>query len=111
MGDDGRGWQSNARNKDREDVKKFLTYYKRTNSLCIDLYGPAFYKRKPFYDELAEFVYDILCPTDLLRADLEDVQLHPVKKHLLIKFKNKEARDEVAAKLSVKYQGTGLGNG
>ena len=31
----------------REDVKKFLTYYKRKNSICIDLYGPAFYKRKP----------------------------------------------------------------
>ena len=94
----GAGGQVNDRN--REDVKKFLTYYKRTNSICIDLYGPAFYKRKPYYDELAEFVYDILCPSDLLRAELEDVQLHPVKKHLLIKFRTQEARDTVAERLA-----------
>ena len=48
----------------REDVKKFLTFYKRTKSICIDLYGPPFYKRKPYYDELADFVYDILCPSE-----------------------------------------------
>ena len=98
-GNNGGGGQANVRSN-REDVKKFLTYYKRTNSICIDLYGPAFYKRKPFYDELAEFVYDILCPSDLLRADLEDVQIHPVKKHLLVKFKTQEARDAVAERLA-----------
>ena len=84
----------------REDVKNFLTYYKRKNSICIDLYGPAFYKRKPYYDELADFVYDILCPSQQLRADLEDVQLHPVKKHLLIKLKTVMSRDAVAEKLA-----------
>ena len=84
----------------REDVKKFLTFYKRTKSICIDLYCPAFYKRKPYYDEVADFVYDILCPTAQLRSDLLDVQLHPVKKHLFIKFKTEISRDEVAEKLS-----------
>ena len=59
-----------------------------------------FTKEKPYYDELAEFVYDILCPSDLLRADLEDVQLHPVKKHLLIKFKTVVSRDAVVERLS-----------
>lgn len=93
------GEQNNQR-ENREDVKKFLTYYKRTNSICIDLYGPAFYKRKPFYDELADFVYDILCPSDQLRSDLEDVQLHPVKKHLLIKFRTTLSRDAVLESLS-----------
>ena len=95
-----RGGDQNNVREHREDVKKFLTYYKRTKSICIDLYGPAFYKRKPFYDELADFVYDILCPTVQLRSDLEDVQLHPVKKHLLIKFKNNLSRDAVAEMLS-----------
>ena len=84
----------------REDVKKFLTFYKRTKSICIDLYSPAFYKRKPLYDELADFVHDILCPTDQLRTDLEDVQLHPVKKNLFIKFRTESSRDTVAEKLS-----------
>ena len=91
--------QNNVR-ETRENVKKFLTFYKRTKSICIDLYCPAFYKRKPYYDELAEFVYDILCPSDELRADLEDVQLHPVKKNLFIKFKTVQSRDSVAERLA-----------
>ena len=45
-------------------------------------------------------MYDILCPSDHLRAALEDVQLHPVKKHLLIKFTSMESRDTVAGMLS-----------
>lgn len=84
----------------REDVKKFLTFYKRTKSICIDLYQPAFYRKKPQYDELADFVYDILCPTAQLRADLEDVQLHPVKKNLFIKFRSEISRDTVADMLA-----------
>ena len=91
--------QNNVR-ETREDVKKFLTFYKRTKSICIDLYCPAFYKRKPYYDELADFVHDILCPTAKLRDDLQDVQLHPVKKNLFIKFKSVESRDNVAERLS-----------
>ena len=91
--------QNNAR-ETREDVKRFLTFYKRTKSICIDLYSPAFYKRKPYYVELADFVHDILCPTGQLRTDLEDVQLHPVKKNLLIKFKTVQSRDAVAERLS-----------
>ena len=84
----------------RENVKKFLTFYKRTKSICIDLYCPAFYKRKPYYDELADFVYDILCPNNQMRADLVDVQLHPVKKNLFIKFKTVQVRDAVAERLA-----------
>ena len=96
---DRRKGQGNVKDN-RENVNKFLTYYKRTKSICIDLYSPAFYKRKPHYDELADFVYDILCPSDNLRAALDDVQLHPVKKHLLIKFNTVESRDTVAGMLS-----------
>ena len=95
--------QRNGHGQDREsreNVKKFLTFYKRTKSICIDLYCPAFYKRKPYYDELADFVHDILCPTDVLRGDLEDVQLHPVKKNLFIKFRTAKSRDAVAERLA-----------
>ena len=84
-GQNQRDGQNTARDN-RDNVKKFLTFYKRTKSICIDLYCPAFYKRKPYYDELADFVHDFLCPSDELRADLEDVQLHPVKKLLFIEF-------------------------
>ena len=52
------------------------------------------------YDELADFVHDHLCPTEQLRQDLEDVQLHPVKKTLFIKFRTEESRNVVADKLS-----------
>jgi hypothetical protein len=96
----GGGRRQNQVRETREDVKKFLTFYKRTKSICIDLYCPAFYKRKPYYDELADFVHDILCPTAKLRDDLLDVQLHPVKKNLFIKFKTVDSRDVVAEKLS-----------
>ena len=41
-----------------EEIKKFLSYYKRKNSLCVDLYLPAFYQKKPSYEDLAEFVFD-----------------------------------------------------
>ena len=27
----------------REDIRKFLNFYKRKNSVCVDLYQPAFY--------------------------------------------------------------------
>ena len=124
-GGDGRGGGRNQRRvqnnvrETREDVKKFLTFYKRTKSICIDLYCPAFYKRKPYYDELADFVHDILCPTAKLRDDLLDVQLHPVKKNLFIKFKTVDSRDFVAEKLSgeglewpaFNTKSSGLGNG
>ena len=30
-----------------DDVRKFLSFYKRRNSVCDDLYLPAFYQKKP----------------------------------------------------------------
>ena len=44
-----------------EDIRKFLSFYKRRNSVCVDLYLPAFYQKKPSYDDLSEFVMSILC--------------------------------------------------
>ena len=87
-----------------EEIKKFLNFYKRRNSLCIDLYLPAFYQRKPNYDDLADFVYSVLSmggtsPPHVIRAAVVDIQVHPVKKLLFIKFGDQNVRDEVVGRL------------
>ena len=87
-----------------DEIRKFLNFYKRRNSLCVDLYLPAFFQRKPSYEDLAEFVYDVLSvgsisPPHVIRTAVLDIQLHPVKKLLFIKFTNQLVRDEVVARL------------
>ena len=90
--------QQNVRDK-KEEIKNFLGFYKRTDSVCIDLYQPEFFRRKPTWEEMALFVSQQLCLSAPLRAALKDIQLHPVKKHLFLKFRNASSRDQVAAKL------------
>ena len=56
-----------------EEIRKFLNFYKRKNSLCVILYLPAFFKRKSSYDDIAEFVYSVLSeggtlPPNVIRA-------------------------------------------
>ena len=87
-----------------EEIRKFLNFYKRRNSLCVDLYLQAFFQRKPSYDDLAEFVYSVLSvggasPPHVIRAAVLDIQLHPVKKLLFIKFTDQQIRDEVVVRL------------
>ena len=38
--------QQNVRDK-KEEIKNFLGFYKRSDSVCIDLYQPEFFRRKP----------------------------------------------------------------
>ena len=90
--------QQNVRDK-REEIKNFLGFYKRTDSVCIDLYQPEFFRRKPTWEEMALFVSQQLCLSPHLRAALKDIQLHPVKKHLFLKFRDTMSRDQVASKL------------
>ena len=90
--------QQNIRDK-REEIKNFLGFYKRTDSVCIDLYQPEFFRRRPTWEEMAIFVSQQLCLSGPLRAALKDIQLHPVKKHLFLKFKDTGSRDQVASKL------------
>ena len=87
-----------------DDIRKFLSFYKRRNSLCVDLYLPAFYQKKPTYEDLAEFVYSVLSvggtsPPQVIRAGVQDIQLHPVKKLLFIKFTEQQLRDEISTRL------------
>ena len=80
-------------------VSKFMTFMNRKNSVMIELYEKSFYTKKPGWDSLANFVYSDLCPTDVLRAGIEDVQYHPVKMIIFIKFKAENIRDQVHASL------------
>ena len=88
----------------REEIRKFLNFNKRRNSVCVDLYQPAFYSKKPNWEDLADFVSSVVAvggtsPPQLIRAAVVDIQLHPVKKLLFLKFTEKQIRDEVAARL------------
>ena len=80
-------------------VSKFMTFMNRKNTLMIEFYERAFYNKKPGWDNLANFVYHDLCPTDQLRQSLEDVQFHPVKMIIFIKFNSDVVRDQVVARL------------
>ena len=80
-------------------VSKFMTFMNRKNSVTIELYERAFYNRKPGWDNLANFVYHDLCPNDQLRNSVEDVQFHPVKMIVFIKFKSEEIRDQMVDRL------------
>ena len=106
-GGDRRGGGRGGGAKDvqsREELRKFLNFYRRKNSVCVDLYQPAFYSKKPNWEDMAEFVYSVLSigstsAPGLIRAAVKDVQLHPVKKLLFLKFIDQNIRDEVAARL------------
>ena len=97
-------WQQTSASDKREEIKNFLGFYKRKDSVCIDLYQPEFYRKKPTWEEMALFVSQQLCQTAELRASLKDIQLHPVKKHLFIKFKDSISRDLVAGRLMTGVQ-------
>ena len=100
----GGGGRGGGDVKGREEIRKFLNFYKRRNSLCVDLYQPAFYDRKPNWEDLADFVYSVLAvggtsAPQQIRAAVVDIQLHPVKKLLFLKFDDQTIRDEIATRL------------
>ena len=80
-------------------VSKFMTFMNRKNTLSIELYERAFYNKKPGWDNLANFVYNDLCPNDQLRQSVEDVQFHPVKMIVFIKFISEEIRNQMVERL------------
>ena len=52
----------------------------------IEMYEAAFYRQKPRWDRFADFIYNDLCMTTELRMAVQDVQFHPVKMLVFIKF-------------------------
>ena len=80
-------------------VAKFMTFFKRQSTLVIEMYEACFYKEKPKWVQIADFVYKDLCPTDELRRAVKDVQLHPVKMLIFVKFSEDKFRDQVVARI------------
>ena len=80
-------------------VAKFMTFFKRQSTLVIEMYEACFYKNKPKWDQIADFVYKDLCPTDDMRRAIRDVQLHPVKMLIFIKFSEDKFRDQIVARI------------
>ena len=76
-------------------VSKFMTFLCRKNTFVFDLYEAAFYRSKPTFDVISEFIFKDLCINEDMKKSLVDVQLHPVKMLLFIKFNSEESRDIV----------------
>ena len=83
-------------------VARFLTFAQRKSSLVVELYNAAFYKLKPNWDKIANFVYNDLCPTSELRSKVVDVQFHPVKMLIFLKFSDDFWRDRIVERLRSK---------
>ena len=80
-------------------VAKFMTFFKRKSTLVIEMYQTSFYRQKPNWDSIADFVYNDLCKTAELRKAVQDVQFHPVKMLLFIRFSEERLRDDIVARL------------
>ena len=90
---------SDMRAKQGAIVARFMTFFQRKCSLVIEMYQGAFYRQKPNWDRIAEFVHTDLCTTAELRKEVKDVQFHPVKMLLFIKFSGESWRDAVVERL------------
>ena len=80
-------------------VAKFMTFFRRKSTCVIEMYEKSFYKQKPTWDKIADFVYNDLCQTPEMRKEVKDVQFHPVKMLLFVRFSEDRFRDEVIAKI------------
>ena len=41
-------------------VSRFMTFFQRKCSLVIEMYKTSFYRKKPDWDKIAEFIYNIM---------------------------------------------------
>ena len=80
-------------------VAKFMTFFRRKCSLVIEMYETSFYRQKPNWDRIADFIYKDLCNTPELRKAVQDVQFHPVKMLLFIRFSEEQLRDDTVTRL------------
>ena len=65
---------SDMRAKQGAIVARFLTFFQRKASLVIELYNAAFYRQKPTWDKIADFIYSDLCCNAELKKQILDVQ-------------------------------------
>ena len=82
-------------------VAKFMTFFRRKSTLVVEMYEKSFYKLKPTWDKIADFIYSDLCQTPELRKNVKDVQFHPVKMLLFIRFSEDKFKDEVLEKIQL----------
>ena len=81
--------------KQQSLVSRFMTFFQRKNTLVVEMYEAGFYSQKPTMDKIVDFIYKDLCPLDELRKAVEDIQFHPVKMFLFVKFSGEAWRDRV----------------
>ena len=81
-------------------VARFMTFFQRENSMVIEMYESAFFRSRPTMDKIADFVYADLCVSQDERESILDVQFHPVKMLLFVKFKTGGKREEVVNRLN-----------
>ena len=103
---------SEMRLRQKAIVARFMTFFQRKNSLVIEMYETAFFRQKPTMDKIADFVYTDLCNAPDLRKEVKDVQFHPVKMLIFIKFSEEKWRDAVMARVQspggVRWSGYGV---
>ena len=80
-------------------VARFMTFFQRKSSIVIELYNGAFYKHKPTWDKIADFVCNDLCATTEQRQAVTDVQFHPVKMLIFVKCVDDDWRDALVSRL------------
>ena len=90
---------NDMRAKQKAIVSKFMTFFQRKSTLVIELYEHSFYRQKPNWDKIAEFIYSDLCKTQELRGAVKDVQFHPVKMLLFVRFSDEQFRDDVVSRI------------
>ena len=90
---------TDMRAKDGAVVARFLTFDQRKSSLVIELYNGVFYKQRPSWDKIANFVYTDLCSSVELRKNVVDVQFHPMKMLIFMKFSDDQWRDRAVERL------------
>ena len=80
-------------------VARFMTFSQRKSSLVVEMYNGAFYKHKPTWDKIADFIFNDLCATADHRKAIQDVQFHPVKMLIFVKCIDNQMRDIIVSRL------------
>ena len=72
-------------------MAKFMNFFQRKSTLVIEMYEHTFYRQKPNWDKISEFIYSDLCKTQELRS--------AVKMLLFVRFIEEHFLDEIVTKI------------